>query len=84
MFRILPGIHSLEQRLEHLQSEPEAYRPECCPPSAKPGCGDLATMRVRPRRANARPIRWASCTLRVFFVRIVNVPARDCPSAWHP
>jgi transposase-like protein len=37
MFRILPGIHSLEQHLEHLQSEPEAYRPECCPHCGKAG-----------------------------------------------
>ena len=37
MFRILPGIHSLEQHLEHLQSEPEAYRPEYCPHCGKAG-----------------------------------------------
>jgi transposase-like protein len=35
MFRILPGIDSLEQHLEHLQSEPEAYRPKCCPHGGK-------------------------------------------------
>lgn len=37
MFRILPGIHSLEQHLEHLQHQPESYRPQRCPQCGKAG-----------------------------------------------
>ena len=31
MPRIVPGIDTLEQHLEYLTSDPEAYRPQCCP-----------------------------------------------------
>jgi transposase-like protein len=31
MPRIVPGIDTLEQHLEHLTSDPEAYRPQGCP-----------------------------------------------------
>ena len=31
MSRIVPGIDTLEQHLEHLESDPEAYRPQRCP-----------------------------------------------------
>ena len=37
MFRILPGIHSLEQHLEQLQHQPESYRPQRCPHCGKAG-----------------------------------------------
>jgi transposase-like protein len=37
MARIVPGIHSPEQHLEHLRSDPEAYRPECCPHCGRAG-----------------------------------------------
>ena len=37
MCRILPGIHSLEQHLEHLQDQPESYRPQRCPQCGKAG-----------------------------------------------
>ncbi len=34
---ILPGIHSLEQHLEHLVHQPESYRPQRCPHCGKAG-----------------------------------------------
>ena len=37
MTRMLPGIDSLEQHLEHLRSHPEAYRPERCPHCGRAG-----------------------------------------------
>ena len=37
MCRILPGIHSLEQHLKHLQNQPESYRPQHCPHCGKSG-----------------------------------------------
>jgi transposase-like protein len=37
MFRILPGIHSLEQHLAHLVDQPESYRPQRCPHCGKAG-----------------------------------------------
>jgi len=37
MPRILPGIASLKQHLEHLDLDPEAYRPDVCPHCGKAG-----------------------------------------------
>lgn len=37
MPRILPGIASLKQHLEHLDRHPEAYRPDGCPHCGKAG-----------------------------------------------
>jgi transposase-like protein len=37
MSRILPAIDSLEQHLYHLEHQPEAYRPACCPHCGKGG-----------------------------------------------
>lgn len=37
MSRILPGISSLEQHLQHLEMHSEAYRPDRCPHCGKAG-----------------------------------------------
>ena len=37
MSRMLPGIETLEQHRDLLESNPDAYKPECCPRCGKAG-----------------------------------------------
>ena len=37
MFRIVPGIETLEQHQAQLRDAPNVYRPECCPRCGKRG-----------------------------------------------
>ncbi len=48
MSRILPGIHSLEQHLEHLVHQPESYRPQRSPHGGKAGIWSHAVLSARP------------------------------------
>ena len=82
MCGILPGIHSLEQHLDHLQDQPESYRPQRCPNAAKRGCGDMAVMSEKPRRAKVWPLRWMRFSFPVFCVRIAGVAVHGCQRVW--
>ena len=48
MALILPGIHSLVQHLQHLQLQPEAYRPSRCPHCGKARVRCLSSKLSRP------------------------------------
>lgn len=81
---ILAGIESLVQHIHHLQTQPEDYRPECCPHCGKHGLWSHGSYtRQSDRRALERSTE-APILIPRFFCPACNLTCSCLPEAIPP
>jgi len=84
MSHILPGINTIDQHRTHLSSNPEDYRPECCPYCGKSGlhghgCYGRQSDREHGSRDSLNPVRIPRFQVSFLQKYMLDIARMSCP-----